>query len=356
MVMERSNKKEMLYNTSYIQFRRETAIIYSSSEMARNKRNEMTQRLRIISNQNYRGKMSDTSKKLLRKKISIWFEAIEHINRSEEYVLQHKIIRPVFLTVTLSSSQFHGDKVIKSKIFKPFMRILREVYQCENYVWKAEKQQNGNIHFHIIIDKYISKELIQYQWNKCQEALGYITEFEKKYKHRNPPSCKIEVVKNWSQMGTYLEKYICKVEENSTIDGAIWKSSKKLMSLQYFEVVVDSDVNEILVESVENKSIKKIEKERYIVIIPVLITIKDLIYKKHKELYYRWLNELCDFLYNQDERTDFVLWRKERNIDSEKFYNIKNQIVVKNKKEVIQLDLLEKVKTNFGNYARFMEQ
>ena len=54
-----------------------------------------------------------------------------------------------FITLTLSNKQFHDDYYILKNLFEPFIRELRTKKKGLLYVWKAEVQDNGNIHFHI---------------------------------------------------------------------------------------------------------------------------------------------------------------------------------------------------------------
>ena len=59
------------------------------------------------------------------------------------------------ITLTLPSAQRHPDEEIKSKLLNQFLIELKNKFQVRDYIWKAEKQENGNIHFHILINKYI---------------------------------------------------------------------------------------------------------------------------------------------------------------------------------------------------------
>jgi hypothetical protein len=54
-----------------------------------------------------------------------------------------------FLTLTLSAEQALCDKSITKDLLAPFIRHYRYLKLMNNYVWKAEKQKNGNIHYHI---------------------------------------------------------------------------------------------------------------------------------------------------------------------------------------------------------------
>jgi len=61
-----------------------------------------------------------------------------------------------FLTLTLSSSQGNiADKTIVKTLLEPLLQQLRRKYKCKSYVWRAEKQKNGNLHFHITTNQYI---------------------------------------------------------------------------------------------------------------------------------------------------------------------------------------------------------
>ena len=60
-----------------------------------------------------------------------------------------------FITLTLSASQTHDDKEITAILLNSFLNAMRRKWNVERYVWKAEKQENGNIHYHILTDKFI---------------------------------------------------------------------------------------------------------------------------------------------------------------------------------------------------------
>ncbi|MFQ5865594.1 MAG: hypothetical protein ACE5IW_10230 [bacterium] len=78
------------------------------------------------------------------------------------------------------------------------------------YLWRAEAQANGNIHFHVACDKYIPWWQLRHYWNKVQNNLGYIDRFEEKHGHRDPNSTDIHSVKKIRNLGAYLSKEISK--------------------------------------------------------------------------------------------------------------------------------------------------
>lgn len=115
-----------------------------------------------------------------------------------------------FITLTLPSKQIHSDNEIKEVCLNNFLQVMRKEVGLENYVWRAEAQHNGNIHFHIITDKYIHYKTLRKYWNQSIELLGYVTAFESKFHHSNPPTEEVRAVKHIRHISSYLSKYFSK--------------------------------------------------------------------------------------------------------------------------------------------------
>lgn len=115
-----------------------------------------------------------------------------------------------FITLTLSSKQSHSDKEVANVCLGYFLDVCRKQFNVSNYVWRAEAQDNGNIHFHIVTDVYIFHKEIRRIWNQAQERLGYISSYEKKWKNRNPNSIDVHSVKHVDRLSSYLSKYMAK--------------------------------------------------------------------------------------------------------------------------------------------------
>lgn len=111
-----------------------------------------------------------------------------------------------FLTLTLPSKQIHEDSDILRSIFKPFIRWWRDKNPSLLYLWKAEKQDNGNIHFHITSNSFIHWRKLRTQWNKCCSKLGYL----ERCKTSDPNSTDVHSVRNIRQLPRYLASYMTK--------------------------------------------------------------------------------------------------------------------------------------------------
>lgn len=142
------------------------------------------------------------------------------------------------ITLTLSDQQRHTDKFIRKNLLEPFLRILRWQFGVEKYVWKAEVQLRGALHFHITTDKFLPWKEIQNIWNRIQERHGYLIEYKKANEGKEPNSTDIKAIKNDKQLSNYLGKYISKSEEmedgengmiiQMRVSCKLWDCSRKL--------------------------------------------------------------------------------------------------------------------------------
>ena len=115
-----------------------------------------------------------------------------------------------FVTLTLPAVQVHSDQEITKRCLGNLLDILSKKLQLKNYLWRAEAQANGNIHFHLTTDIYIPHADLRKWWNQSLELLGYVSSFELKHKHRNPNSVDVHSVKHVRRLSSYLSKYMAK--------------------------------------------------------------------------------------------------------------------------------------------------
>lgn len=162
-------------------------------------------------------------------KLSI--KAKSKVKRSIKYLLytahEKKVYNPKFnssykfkvsfITLTLPSKQQHSDKIIKSQLLNQFLIEAKKKWDLTNYVWKAERQGNGNLHFHILSDKFIPHYELRQVWNRIVNKLGYVDEYEKQHKKRNPNSTDIHSLYKVKNIYNYITKYMVKPEHRKKI-------------------------------------------------------------------------------------------------------------------------------------------
>lgn len=164
----------------------------------------------------------------------------------------------MFITLTLPYQQTHPDSEITKKILGTFFDKCRKIGILENYVWRAEKQINGNIHYHILTDSFVNYSMIYRIWLISLERLEYVSQYKKKFSNmsfsdyknlthnknldiiklsdryargvRNnwsqPPCVKTDYCNDISQVSSYIAKYTAKVSsDDNIVTGRVWSCS-----------------------------------------------------------------------------------------------------------------------------------
>jgi predicted transcriptional regulator len=197
-----------------------------------------------------------------------------------EYEKSNKYQKPInhklsMITLTLPSVQIHSDEIIKSQCLHQFLREIQKNYNCRDYIWKAEKQENTNIHFHILINQYIHHAKIKTIWNRITEKLGYIQNYSNRqreyYKNgfklsdntkdkRSPgqqrKAFEIGLKEDWKQPNStdihalykvknasaYLTKYLAKGVTKTQRTEEIKQIRRKLKELETLKINIDKEI------------------------------------------------------------------------------------------------------------------
>lgn len=175
---------------------------------------------------------------------------------------QYVKFRTSFITLTLPSEQVHEDAEITKKVFGVFLDKCRKLGILQNYVWRAEKQNNGNIHYHILTDSYTTFSMFRRVWFLALRNLGYLQEYQRKFSKMSysqyhaqpfnkgktpaqtassyatgtrsnwstPPACHVEFISDISAVIQYVAKYISKNtdQEKNIVTGRSWGASKSV--------------------------------------------------------------------------------------------------------------------------------
>lgn len=195
------------------------------------------------------------------------------------------------VTLTLTDKQVHSDNEIKKNVLQPFIDYMRKAWLVNNYIWKAETQANGNIHFHIVIDSFIHHKAINSVWNKMLSRLNY-----KSHK----ASTRIESIKKINDIGAYMAKYLSKNDKSRRmVEGKIWACSESL-SEKNTKCTYDSVTGRNDFQAMYND---KATKQKELIIYNKNDTNKergyyvgDLILYKWKTLLTKATNELLDMI------------------------------------------------------------
>lgn len=129
--------------------------------------------------------------------------------------------RQGFMTLTLPGVATADHKAIKRKVLDPFFTYARNVLGLRDYVWTAELQKRGEIHFHVLLNQFLDKGRIRKAWNDACARSGIVDMSQGSDK----PSTEIEAVKSYNGSKAYAAKYIGKALRSGEIVGRLWSGS-----------------------------------------------------------------------------------------------------------------------------------
>jgi hypothetical protein len=158
-----------------------------------------------------------------------------------------------FVTLTLPSQQVHTDSEIISKCLNQLLTELRKYHNVKKFVWRAEKQKNGNIHFHLLTDTFIPWYELRNRWNRILNKLHYVDKFQEKHGHRTPNSTDVHSTRKIKNIKKYVTKYMQKVDskanEGKLKSGQIdqesyrlWSCSQNLSKIKGCQLVIDNEI------------------------------------------------------------------------------------------------------------------
>lgn len=243
---------------------------------------------RNLENNSTNGIISLKASKKINQALS-WFTALSKTNVRKfknGYTVKNNLS---FITLTLSDKQKHSDQVIKNKLLNAFLIDIRRKYYVTSYLWRAEAQTNGNIHFHIVINRFIDKLAIAKIWNRIQDEHGYLDNYKATKGHADAPSTEIKAVYECKNIAGYLSKYVSKNTSQLTLDSNItakdlhklvkatdgliaakWHSTKKHWLVKFADQVLNENQIKAFVEttgatvySIEVQKIRNIEGRQW---------------------------------------------------------------------------------------------
>lgn len=251
-----------------VQVRSNSLIFYSQrTTQAKRHISWLKQKNELAKLKTYSGEITPGSKRRLTKAISLLTQAAKW-QKVWNPVTQRTInFKMAFMTLTIPDDTIITANQAYNQLLKPFLRVMRRKHQMHSYIWKAELQERGQIHYHLTLNTFIPMHYIQNEWNKIIVTAGYADNFYKQFGHWNPPSTHIRRVTNYNRLEEYLVKYCTK---NSTdqdtlaaraklggepLKGKIWGSSENLKQSTYYTELVGHSIEKAVNELVEAKKV-----------------------------------------------------------------------------------------------------
>jgi hypothetical protein len=246
-------------------------LVYYEQLFTRGWSNKFQNRMQLIKvkEKAYSGDITQGARKRMAKAVTLMSQIVKPvwmINPVNNRPTPHRFS---FVTLTVASGQLLTAREGYDLLLQHFLQWLRRTKNVELYVWKAEFQKRGQLHYHLVFPDWIHYAEIRAKWNELQKKAGLLDEYAKKYGHFNPNSTDIHETKGVHNMKAYIMKEMGKsananklramamadslikagelpeekrkatVEdytESLVMDGKVWGCSTCLSAAKYFTV------------------------------------------------------------------------------------------------------------------------
>jgi len=232
---------------------RDKAIFIYKQKIAGSGANSVSERSKANLRAKYTsGGLSQTAKKDINRLVANWQCAVTASQQLWSKGRERRRRYFVMITLTLCAKQVESDNVIKRKYLNVWLQNLERVHKGINWLWVAECQQNGNIHFHIIVDRYVRYEWIRRTWNRVLGNGTYIEKFQSKFGYGTPPSVNVEGQKHMNNPAAYITKYLTGDKYVRDIEGRKWGCCDKLRSIDRWGLICGDFVEDVIVREFAN--------------------------------------------------------------------------------------------------------
>lgn len=251
-----------------MQLRSDSICIYDEYLFPRNKSGNYDRKANFKEAKTYQGGLSIHAKKRIERAIDVLLMTTPTKRIFNPVIgkkVQHRISF-VTLTVSDNTKNVTAKDAYKSCV-KPFLQWLQKTKKVDKYIWKAELQERGQIHYHITSDAWIHYKEIREKWNYLQKKAGYLDDFYNRYGHYDPNSTDIHEVYKIRSLSSYLKKYISKITQNDVkTKGKIWDCSEKLKGVKYPVFQLTEENEKRIVEALQEDSARGIYGEQWAII------------------------------------------------------------------------------------------
>ena len=210
----------------------------------------------------YSGSMSNGAKKRISKAIDIL------IQRSPAKITFNPITRKYFpfdlnfVTLTISSHKNVNTDFAYKNLMKPFLRKMRQSGNF-SYIWKAEFQKRGQLHYHLATNTFLPYTNIRNSWNNLQRKHRLLDDYAKRFGHYDANSTDVHATYKIGNMKAYLTKYLSKTD-NLKVKGKTWDCSTDLKQNR-FSFTPSWHAEEKIIKGLKSGQIKQIDLDHCII-------------------------------------------------------------------------------------------
>lgn len=245
----------------------------------------------LVNLNKYTGTMSTGASSRIKKAVDILLQLSPERIVYNPITLKYFPFTINFITLTISCRRNIGLVEGYQKMLMPYLRKMKR-HGMKTYIWKAEFQKRGQLHYHITSNFFINWSLIRNEWNNLQRSNGYLNEYARVNRHYDANSTDVHSVYKVRDIGAYLAKYLAKGEGRKVLpprgsgNGKVWDCSRNLKRKRFSFIL--GNAQEIRISDLIDKGkMEMIELEHCVIF--RMKDHKNILTPAQQALYKSWL-------------------------------------------------------------------
>lgn len=169
-----------------------------------------------------------------------------------------------FVTLTIPH-----DRIITAREGYPLLKETLRNFRRQNanisYIWKAELQQKGQLHYHLTTNTFLHYQYIRDAWNRQLKKAGLLEGYRSRHGGYNANSTDVHAVWKVKNVAAYLSKYLSKTDDKAKISGKVWDCSNSL-KINRFNEELDTTTEKNIHMAMQRKSTEVVRLEHCTII------------------------------------------------------------------------------------------
>ena len=209
----------------------------------------------------YSGEITASTRKRIETAVDIFLQCSPKRRVFNPIIGKEQNFQLSFITLTISAHNqvpaSEGHKALKSWL-QHFKRPWHKKKMSEpmtSYIWKAEVQARGQLHYHLTTNAWLHFAEIRRVWNDLQKARGWTNDYFLLKGHHDPNSTDVHSIYKIKDVRRYLSKYIAKQEYTDSpadpeagfpalkvpivLDAKVWGCSEDIKGKKRFTEKID---------------------------------------------------------------------------------------------------------------------
>lgn len=199
-----AKKIENFYWEEILQVRHRSILLYNLPTK------QLSYQRNILNYKTYSGTATNHAAKRIRKAVDLLCQLSPPVCIYNPVTQRHIMHTLSFVTLTISSKEQHLTAAEGYKLaLAPWLLRMRRKAKLNTYIWKAEFQKNGQLHYHVTTPSFIHYSLIRDEWNNVLRKAGLLSQWKGK-DGKQPNSTDVHAVYKVKNIQAYLSKYLAK--------------------------------------------------------------------------------------------------------------------------------------------------